>query len=541
MENNAQKIAVGIIAENDFGSLITTIEEAKKLTGIVFVLKTASASIGSIASLADSGITILTSSVQDGETAQKDELIEQIEQRNAADFLLWMNPGDRFDATTFAEFKAFTEEELDCESLYMMVERRLFRENGKRHDFDEENISPRLMPLRKGLRHKKQYGENQHRSSLIENANTLMIRINAAPGRIVRFGGAVEIEHRKAQAEKIIDAINSAADGDALLARAEAFLTLGRFLEARKDYQQLIETATRTDLKLSAYYGLWETVVNAPMPSNDITKFLVGSLDVFPVDMQLLTWMGAHLQSIGKLDLAVRAYETALKFGKVSLDVWHRLHIREIALTRLALVHRLLGHPLEAMDVMENGLKEIEDTSELSRYLLDLYIAEEEEPKALELAGMIWGDAELDKMRNVIYGACRGTAGSWVEAAGYVEKAYQDSCRDVLCLRWYSLALLSTRRFTSAIDILKEWLAVEPDNQEARSFLAAAHRPERFSETIGKIRDTQLKALGVAPDALDKKPHKKAASVEKAVREMILSSGGLGGGKIVSTFGKSRS
>ncbi|MDR0870369.1 MAG: hypothetical protein LBN39_06205 [Planctomycetaceae bacterium] len=534
-------IAVGIIAQNDEAALKKTVQDAKTFSDAVFIIGTSAGTAAPF--LGDAAVNVLFSR-SEGETDQQNELIEYIESGCSADYLLWMTAGDRFDRQTFEELRLFTQSELERNSLYMLVVRRLYRQDGFRHDFDEENIEPRLIPLNKGLRYQSGTG-----TSIIEAAKSLLLKISAAPGRIIRFGGEKEQEYRRTQAEKLLQPfrLGNAESGD-LAARAEAFFILGQYGEAFRDFMKLTETPNRSDLQLAGYYGLWDILTKqsaAHLPTlktEDLTKILIGALDKFPVDMQLLTWMGVQLQSIGKLDLAVRSYQTALKFGRISLDVWHRLHIREIALTRLALLHRILGEPYEAIRLMEDGLNEVEDPAELSRYLLDLYIAEEKESKALDLAATIWGDTDLDKMRNVIYGACRGTAGSWGEALNYIERAYRSGVRDVLCLRWYSLALLSSRKFPDAVNILEEWLAVEPDSREAESFLTAAKQPEHFSETIGRIRDAQLKALGIPKD---KQPHKtgrqRVPSIERAVQEMILASGGSGGGKIISTFGKKQS
>lgn len=522
---NSFKIAVGIIVDDTVHNtevLKITVQQAQTFSDRIFILETAAGA--ALPFYGDTAVNIFSSTSEDG-TAQKSELFERVEEHCSADYLLWLHPGERLDVKTFEEFRLFIENELERNSLYMLVVHRLHRPDGKRHDFDEETIEPRLIPLRKSLR--CQDGN----VSLIESAKNLKLRINAAPGRIVRFGGEEEHNRRCRYAEKSLTPfLHNAVENDELAARANAYLVLAHYDDARQCFQKLIETANRSDLRLAGYYGLWDALTKPGTPGtsnpNELTQLLVRALDNFPVDMQLLTWMGIQLQSIGKWDLAIRSYETALKFGTISLDVWHRLHIREIALTRLALLHRILGNSYEAARLMEDGLKEVEDPSELSRYLLDVYIAEENETKALNLAAGIWGDAELDQMRNVVYGACRGTAGSWVEALGYIEKSYRSGTRDILCLRWYALSLLSSRRFNDAVQILEEWLEAEPGNQEALSFLAAARQPEHFAETLRKIRETQLRALGVPKEQADKKSPKKNASIERAVREMICSSGG---------------
>jgi hypothetical protein len=137
-----------------------------------------------------------------------------------------------------------------------------------------------------------------------------------------------------------------------LAAKSEAQFILGNYIDSRKSSRALIEATSRSDLRLSAYYNIWETFAHAPIPDAEITKILVEAVDQFPVEMQLLTFLGSHLQRTGQLELAARTFETAIQHGRVSLDVWHRLRIQEIAVTSLALCLRLQDRNNEAIRVL---------------------------------------------------------------------------------------------------------------------------------------------------------------------------------------------
>jgi tetratricopeptide (TPR) repeat protein len=253
---------------------------------------------------------------------------------------------------------------------------------------------------------------------------------------------------------------------------------------------------------------------------------MVEAMDHFPVDMQLLTFLGSHMQRIGKLDLATRTFETAVQHGKISLDVWHRLRIREIAVTSLALCFRLQNQNDKAIDVLKTNAELVEDKVEFNRHLLDLYIAESMEEAASELAAETWGDVALDWIRLVIKGACAAKTGRWDKALAPLEEAHKDGCRDTLCLRWYALTLLALQQFQPAIEILEQWLAVQPGNTEAKSYHAAAQHPENFNDSLKRIRDTHLRSLGMTADKFP--PRKPNVRIEDAVREMIQSSGTCG-------------
>jgi tetratricopeptide (TPR) repeat protein len=422
-----------------------------------------------------------------------------------------------------------------------MVLHRFHRQDGIRHDLDEETIEPRLIPLRKGLRF-----QGQVRASLLLSASNLMIRLNAAPGRFILPSRQRDSVRQKQQAIRNLQVLEQlekqgkSITNEMLLVRAESQSTLGDYIHARRDYFQLIEETNRTDIRLSSYYGLWETLTFLPVPEQEMTKILLAGLDSFPVDMQLLTFMGSHLQRQGKLDLATRTFETAIRYGQTTLDIWHRLRIREMAVTSLALIHRLCGKGYEAVQVLESNLELITDRTEFNRHLLDLYIAELQESKGHEFASTIWGGNDLDQIREVITGACQGSAGNWVKAVLPLELAYLNGCRDLLCLRWYSLALLSLTRFNEAKVVLEEWNQREPENKEAQAFLSAVRQPERFGEIVRQFRDNQIKILGISkPEILGrhftKSTRKPNKMIENAIREMISSSGSPSSKKIMTT------
>ncbi|MDR2705311.1 MAG: hypothetical protein LBC02_06000 [Planctomycetaceae bacterium] len=550
------QIAVGIIVEDGFEGLQKTLQSARLLSDLVFVLSAESlvesVTESNTESIAESvgniteqpNVTYCKSKSCNDEAALRNELIELAESQNNANWLLLMNVGEHFDETTLEEFRLFITKEIERNSLYVMVLHRLHRQDGIRHDLDEETIEPRLIPLRKGLRF-----QGQVRASLLLSATNLMIRLNAAPGRFIlpsRQRDSVRQKQRATRNLQVLEQLEKQEKSivnEALLVRAEAHSTLGDYIHARRDFFRLIEETTRTDLRLAAYYGLWETLTFLPVPEQEMTKILLAGLDSFPVDMQLLTFMGSHLQRQGKLDLAARTFETAIRYGQTTLDIWHRLRIREMAVTSLALIHRLRGKGSEAIQVLESNLELIADHTEFNRHLLDLYIAELQESKGHEFASTIWGGTELDQIRDVITGACQASVGSWAKAVLSLELAYLNGCRDVLCLRWYSLALLSLTRFNEAKIILEEWNHLEPENKEAQAFLSAARQPEHFSKIVRQFRDSQIKILGISkPEILGKhftknniqSPRKPNKMVENAIREMISSSGSLSSKKIMT-------
>ncbi|GHT45055.1 hypothetical protein FACS189454_03930 [Planctomycetales bacterium] len=519
-----RQVAVGIIVDESSQHLLNkTVKSISALSEHIYVL-----AIGNNLKIKEPLANVIEGGWANDDAASKNYLIDEIEKKRIADYLIWMNPGDRFDEKTIEEFKPFVQNDIQPETIYMMVVHRLVREDGVRDDFDEETIDARLMPLNKGVRF-----EGRVRASLLARNIALMTKISAAPGRFILPSRRDDPLLSKKKAEKtlrLIDVIENEGEviADELLAvRAEALSSLENYAAARRVYQQLLKSTERTDLKLSAYYGIWATFFKSPIPNDEITKLLIEAMELFPVDTQLLTFLGSHLQHTGKGDLAIRTFETALQHGRITLDVWHRLRIKEIAITSLALSYRLQNRNSDAIKLLEENLPQIEDRSEFNRHLLDLYIAESQETKGCEFAAEIWGDELLDQMRLVIKGACAAKMGAWNEALPPLEDAYQSGCKNVLGLRWYALALLALKDFDRAKEVLDEWLKIEPKNTEAKSYRDAASQPDQFVSKLRRTQEQNLKALGANAMFVPRKP---AVSIDTAVQEMIQSSASLGNG-----------
>jgi len=528
------RVAVGIVVDEDSLPLLPkTVASAQTLAEHIFVLV-----VGTSCDVNEPCAAVQYGGWAHDEATTRNMLIDTVENANVADWLVWLNPGEEFDSATLDEFQGFLEQDSQRDSIYMMVSHRYFREDCVRHDFDEETIEARLMPLRKGVRF-----QGRVRASLLSRNAALMIQISAAPGRFLLPPKKDDPAKTVNRAKQILETLakieneGEVIQDDLLAAKAEAQLILGNFIDSRRLSMRLVKEATRSDLRLSAYYNIWETFAHAPIPDAEITKLMVEAIDHFPVDMQLLTFMASHLQRTGQLELAIRTFETAIQHGKVSLDVWHRLRIQEIAVTSLALCFRLQDRNKEAIRVLETNVELVEDRTEFNRHLLDVYLAENLEEKASELAAEIWGDIDLDLIRLVIKGACLAKTGRWDLALDPLEEAHQQGCRDIMCLRWYALALLASQQFEPAIEILDQWLAIQPDNSEAKSYHAAAQHPERFSETLRRIRDAHLRSLGLISNKTT--PRKPNIRIEDAVREMIQSSGSCG--KITGFKPKSKS
>ncbi|MDR2172312.1 MAG: hypothetical protein LBP59_19380 [Planctomycetaceae bacterium] len=486
---NDSRIAVAIVIDAESDQLDLTINTAKLITDQIFLLgiDLTDEMREYIDSAGLSGQLVSVVGLDDY-SAAKNRLIDYVELGGGADWLLWLDGGDEFLESTAIQFNQFIAEEADRNNIYVLALQRYAKFDRSRHDLDEETISPRLMPLRKGLRF-----TGRVRESIIPMALKLMIKISAAPGRIIcqtKYGDSDFLIRRGQRKLKLLERLaaqGEVIENEKLIYSAEAKFDLGEFVEVRRDLVKLIEETPIPLLKLEAYYLFWETALFSPIADNPMTRMLVNALDLFPVDMQLLLFMGQHLQKQKRFDLALRTYDTAINHGRISLDVWHRLRVIEILVVCMAFVKHLRGENDEAIAILEANLGNVIDVAEYVRHLLNLYVAELKETKARELAATLFGGEQLDLIRDAITGACHGSAGRWDEALFTLERAYVGGCRDQICLRWFSLVLVAAGRHIDAVSVIEEWTRITPENNEARLFLQAAEQPEHFSEVLASV------------------------------------------------------
>ncbi|MDR1383781.1 MAG: hypothetical protein LBJ67_08055 [Planctomycetaceae bacterium] len=523
--SNNSRLAAAIVIDTESDKLAETINNTKLITNQIFLL-----GIDLTDEMREQidalGLNEQLVSVVglDDYSAAKNKLIDHVERGEVADWLLWMDAGDEFIERTVISFKQFIETESDRDNLYVLALQRFAKFDRSRHDLDEETISPRLMPLRKGLHFSGRVHE-----SIIPSALKLLIKVSASPGCIIcptKYGDPdllIRRGQRRLQLLERLEQQGEIINDEKLLYRAEAKFDLGELVEMRRDLLKLIDETAIPLLKLEGYYLFWETTLFSPIADDPMTRMLVNALDLFPVDMQLLLFMGQHLQKQKRFDLALRTYDTAFKHGRISLDVWHRLRIVEIIVVCTAFVKHLRGENDEAIAILEANLDNVIDIAEYGRHLLNLYVSELRETEARELAALIFGGEQLDLMRDAITGACHGSAGRWREALFTLDKAYKGGCRDQICLRWYSLALIAEGQKDDSARVIEEWVQLNPENNEARLFLQAIAQPEHFIEILA--------SLGFNYYAVSNSRNKTdGESIERveaghAVHEMIAASG----------------
>ena len=158
-----------------------------------------------------------------------------------------------------------------------------------------------------------------------------------------------------------------------LLAAGQAFSGLGEQDRAREKLHQAIKISPAgSPERLEAYYGLLTTFDDDPeMHASQLTACL-DSLEDFPFDLQLLLALGNYMLVRQRLDLAIRAFEAAVRFGQITSSVWHLKEIREIAAVCLSLALQARQRDDEARCVLETALAARPDSARLLNQLQSL-------------------------------------------------------------------------------------------------------------------------------------------------------------------------
>lgn len=511
-----QRLAIGIFGHHEATTLEATVASLRKISEHLFLLETSGDD--ATCALAESlGVTVVRHEWEQSDALARNALFDVVEAIETFDWLLWVDGGEVFHADYVHAFRFFCESELHTPQVFLMATVRYHLAHGeslesvmagsvrRNSDRDEEIAEPRLVPLRQRLR----YVGNVRATLVCEDPDTV-INVGGAPGLFVRVAPYLESDDRRNERiRRNIDLLCRARDAgepivdELLMLHAETMYEMGDFNLARDCYRQMVAQSSKNSLRLEAYYRAADLFELTSQTPDETVAFLVSGLDLFPLDQQLLTLLGLQLQRQKKTELAIRALEAAVEFGKVAFDVIHRRHITEQAMVALSISHQIAGDNAAAIRVVESHLDTVLQRDALSDRLFDLYFLENRSSDAVRLAETTWTGSELRAMRSVVIGACHGAVGAWETALVPLEEAYTSGSRHPITLRWYVLTLLALRRFEAAIPVLDLWVAVEPDNIGPRAFRFAAKEPATFVETMTQIQRSQMNFLGIdSPSAI---------------------------------------
>ena len=299
--------------------------------------------------------------------------------------MLWLDAGERIRAEDAGELRRFLDEQANSAVAYSVWVEVPPREEAASA---EQCLQVRLLPAQVDLRY-----SGRVRETLNMSLQAAGLQTAEAPCRILRHPRQHEPQRFLAKAQRDLALASKEAEAGGnwpprlLLAAGQAHGVLGNQDQARELLQRAAEISPpRSAHRLEAFYGLLTTFDDDPeLHASQLTACL-DSLEDFPFDLQLLLALGNYMLVRERLDLGIRAFEAAVRFGRITPTVWHLCEVREIAAICLALALQARQRDDEACSVLETALAERPDSLRLLNQLCNLYHKRGKSAEALALA-----------------------------------------------------------------------------------------------------------------------------------------------------------
>ena len=377
----------------------------------------------------------------------------------SGDWILWLDTGetlDSSDAASTGPLRRFVDQQATTDCAYMM----LVQTPPAPGALGGEQIARlRLIPALPHLRF-----EGAVRETLWPAVRQLGLRVEGIPWRIARGAHEHDGPRKVARArrdlqlaQRVIDTCGSSADQLNCLGNALSILQDPR--RAANCYSAAVAASESASTeKLEAYYGLLTALDSLPELRDRQLTVAAEALQCFPTDIQLLCAMGGYLQRRGRLDLALRSYQTAFEYGCVNPCVWHLQEVHEVAAVCCSLSLQMQNQEGQAHDVLQRALKQSPASARVRRHLLDLAIKQADEKGAIE-QGLLLSAEPTQRMGMIqaIRGACLAAQQQWTAAKALLQDAYREGCRDAICMKWLAATWVALGDRSQARRILSEW------------------------------------------------------------------------------------
>jgi tetratricopeptide (TPR) repeat protein len=391
--------------------------------------------------------------------------------RVTGDWVLWLETGETLDDTSAQQLRNFVVETADPNKAYLLF---VQRPAANAANCADQIGQLRLVPNRPELRFR-----GRVREDLLRAVKDAGMGVDALECIIERRATGAHEQRARARLQLNLANLSLMESGELaspLLARAEALAQLGRPNEAGHVYRRAVELAERGSTEmLEAYYGLLTAMDADPAAAERQIATCIEALEVYPLDAQLLCGMGSYLLRRGRLDLAARSYEMAVKHGQVDPATWHLADLADMAVICWSLVLQLMKESKQAEDVLQSALAERPESLRLRRQLIELYVKAGRERDALGQCASLPEDMPFrEQFASVVRGALLAAAKKSAAALRPLRTAYQTGCRDPLCLRWLAAAQLDLGNLADVDIIVDDWERAEPGNLEFAVFRKAA-------------------------------------------------------------------
>jgi tetratricopeptide (TPR) repeat protein len=302
----------------------------------------------------------------------------------------------------------------------------------------------------------------------------LGIQVEALEVRIERGAREFQASHAEAKARRDIRIasreLREAGPQPRCFNRlGNAFLTIDEPDTARQFFRHaLAKSSEGSSEMLEAYHGLIDSLEKEPEADAKRLAICVEATRIYPTDVQLLTALGQTLFNQGQMDAMLRAYQAAYRYGQIRRELWHLAEARDLAAIRYSGALQVGKRDAEAREVLAQALEMNSQSLRLRRQFIEFHIRRGARDEALALVDAA-PDAlpHRDAFRQAVLGALHAAQRNWTAARSQLTAAHQAGCRDTLCLRWLTLALLATSSTGHAESVLGEWLRLDPTHPDA--------------------------------------------------------------------------
>ena len=473
-------LTVAMIVRDAARLLPATLDSIRTISDQVVVLDTGS-SDETRELAADQGADVFVTEWNDDFSAARNECATHVR----GQWTLWIDAGETIDDLGASKLRHFVEKDAQPDKAYMLY----VCKPSVGSTLPGEQIGKlRLIPTDANLQF-----QGRIRETVLPSAMEGGLEVDVLDCRIERPRSDADVEVRRSKAERnlFLADMEMADHGETpllLIVRATALAELDQTEAAVETFRKAIQLAKHGSTeKLEAYYGLLTVWDRFPEQRQTQAQTCLEALEVFPLDAQLLCGMGCYLLHQQRLDLAARSYELAATHGQVDACLWHLADVGDVATSCLSLTQQLLGDLNRARTILEDALAQRPTWLRTRQQLIELYAKTGQRDEALAQVDQLPDDIpHRQALRKAVEGAALAAEGHPQEAQGFLTTAYEDGCRELICLRWLAMVYLKTGQWNDAETILTEWQERDPTSLEVPHLL----------QTLTRLRAGKSSSLG---------------------------------------------
>jgi tetratricopeptide (TPR) repeat protein len=473
VRNGRPRLSVAIIVRNEQEVIAETLDSIRAIADEIIVWDSGSED-DTISLARKKGAKVFQGFWKNNFSAARNACLEKV----TGDWVLWLDAGEKLADLPAKKLREFVDSTADPQKVYqIMVE----IPPADHCTAGEQIAQPRLLPVKAGLKF-----EGRLRETLYPSIQAAGLKIDTAPVRILRHprqhsqSRKIQLANRNLGLLELESVDGHRPSPRLSLAQGEAYVNLGSYDCAREAFIRAIELSEPGSTEmLEGYYGLLTGYNDDSNLRDAQMRVCLNALEVFPLDAQLLLAVGSYFQMRNRLDLAAKAFDTAVRFGQTNTSTWHLCELPEVAASCLSMALQLQCKDEEACRALEDALDRYPKSARLLRLAVDLHIKNGNAEQAIAMAqrnGTISG--QEDPIILAIRGACKAAKQEWTPALAYLQSAYLMDCHSTLCLRWLAVTLLSNGQAEAAKPVLEEWQKLEPANPELLAYLAAVRETQ---------------------------------------------------------------